>query len=986
MGINTSPTIGIVVVTPAKSTILSATTAGSASQLGSQSGAAANEVIVPAAITTNNEGNLMASPVYPGRLFLLRPLSLLAQGGGIATVAAVAAGGSSYAVNDKLTASGGTFANASVWNVDAVSGGAVTAVSLDEATSHGDYTVTPANPVSTTTGGAGTGATLTVTYIDGEELRFIESISTLTLTVHEDWVNVPVSGEDWSISYIVADLATVTGLALNVQSNIYEAARRISAGSTENANFAFWALLEGDALEIADLGTAVAGFRVTDGGLFVSGYLQAFVPVNGGYFFGINNTDGEDLFLFSDGGRALFYDTQIRSARGDLSWLSTIDTDHSVRTIQGSKVFQVTEDAELYDFTVFDVTFSSPAPGTNVVLVNSVSVIDGFTLVNTQGWDSQDDGVTETLTIGACTFIGNTRHVRVHDDKTWKFVDPNGWIPNSTFISFEVDDANQVERLTSLFVEVTDDAGVAILRAHTYIYEGLLNQDLPSANENLTPANGKVRSNLLIELYTFPSSVFTTATSGEFVLRIYKYTFRPFISPLPAGDTISLNNVLIDDLAITQTNQAQAVEDGAGIVVDRHATGETDPQPMKVLNYDAGTGSVPTLGEVMTQGTATGVVVEFLGDAVSGTLVLKTWNGTEFTDNQTITGGTSSFSAQTNLIGGTSFYEEYTWLVDANAETLNDLYDYLAAKMAGRAHPIARQDDGGIFTDFTEEAKDDFTVGDVDLMPATPAQNDAFYFADEDSLFEEIALNISTAATTSTIVWEYWNGSTWTALASVTDGTNSFTTTGENTVTYTLPTDWATTTVDGTLAYWIRARQSNASPVGQPLASEIRLDEIFEEVMVWGEGENSQLIFSTPNGFTTERTVALTEGVWISDRGSGVVDFLTSDGGTVFNPPLNVTLTIHVEDDTGANLQNVRCAIYTDPAGVELMNEDTLASGDASETFTYTVDQDVTVRVRESPNTASGRFVPVFRTGTITANGFTMDVILQEDLIAQVTS
>jgi hypothetical protein len=78
-----------------------------------------------------------------------------------ATTATVSAGGSSYVVGDKLTVSGGTFGTAATFEVTGVSGGAVTTVEL---LAGGDYTATPGNPASTT-GGTGTGCTLTVTYV-----------------------------------------------------------------------------------------------------------------------------------------------------------------------------------------------------------------------------------------------------------------------------------------------------------------------------------------------------------------------------------------------------------------------------------------------------------------------------------------------------------------------------------------------------------------------------------------------------------------------------------------------------------------------------------------------------------------------------------------------------------------------------------------------------------------------------------------------------
>ena len=76
------------------------------------------------------------------------------------TAAAVAAAGSSYAVNDILTVAGGT-GTAATMKVTAVDGsGAVTGIKVRTS---GDYSATPSNPVSVT-GGGGTGATLTLTF------------------------------------------------------------------------------------------------------------------------------------------------------------------------------------------------------------------------------------------------------------------------------------------------------------------------------------------------------------------------------------------------------------------------------------------------------------------------------------------------------------------------------------------------------------------------------------------------------------------------------------------------------------------------------------------------------------------------------------------------------------------------------------------------------------------------------------------------------
>lgn len=88
--------------------------------------------------------------------------------------------------------------------------------------------------------------------------------------------------------------------------------------------------------------------------------------------------------------------------------------------------------------------------------------------------------------------------------------------------------------------------------------------------------------------------------------------------------------------------------------------------------------------------------------------------------------------------------------------------------------------------------------------------------------FSTVTLSIGTAGVgTYTVTWEYWNGSAWTALAGVTDGTTSFKTAGVNTLTFTLPGDWVANAVgDSTLRFWIRAKQDGGTITTQPLGTQ----------------------------------------------------------------------------------------------------------------------------------------------------------------------
>ena len=146
--------------------------------------------------------------------------------------------------------------------------------------------------------------------------------------------------------------------------------------------------------------------------------------------------------------------------------------------------------------------------------------------------------------------------------------------------------------------------------------------------------------------------------------------------------------------------------------------------------------------------------------------------------------------------------------IDANVDAVN----YYGVTMLGPAAIYADQlrnvkaeDNGTGFTDITSDATGpDLAI--VDLMPATEADNDATYFG-HDRPFYALNLNLSTGkAGTWTGVWEYYDGTAWQLLTDLTDGTANFVTTGAQSVTWTIPDDWATTAIDSDTRYWVRFR------------------------------------------------------------------------------------------------------------------------------------------------------------------------------------
>lgn len=116
---------------------------------------------------------------------------------------------------------------------------------------------------------------------------------------------------------------------------------------------------------------------------------------------------------------------------------------------------------------------------------------------------------------------------------------------------------------------------------------------------------------------------------------------------------------------------------------------------------------------------------------------------------------------------------------------------------------------GPTFVDETADANS-ATVADWQIFPTSEVTTDyaAIGFRQQ---FKKVTFDSTggTAGTVGVVVWEYWNGTAWAALAGVTDGTTGFTAAlgaGQN-LTFTVPTDWATTSLGGSAQlYYIRAR------------------------------------------------------------------------------------------------------------------------------------------------------------------------------------
>ena len=194
---------------------------------------------------------------------------------------------------------------------------------------------------------------------------------------------------------------------------------------------------------------------------------------------------------------------------------------------------------------------------------------------------------------------------------------------------------------------------------------------------------------------------------------------------------------------------------------------------------------------------------------------------------------------------------------DGNLQITKDLVESAAVEQVW-------QNDGGAWTDITTAAAN-ATNNDTNLFPATSATGD--YFAvGMDRPFAAVIFDQAngTAGTNQpTLVWEYWNGSSWAALTIITDETVGFSTTADGlTLSFQRPTDWATTSLNSVTKYYIRARISFSQYTTSPVVDQIKIP-----------ADQIALAINVPDAsVVTTGTYSRVDGVRINSEGTPTGD------------------------------------------------------------------------------------------------------------------
>ena len=139
--------------------------------------------------------------------------------------------------------------------------------------------------------------------------------------------------------------------------------------------------------------------------------------------------------------------------------------------------------------------------------------------------------------------------------------------------------------------------------------------------------------------------------------------------------------------------------------------------------------------------------------------------------------------------------------------------------------------------------------------------------------------------------------------------------------------------------------------------------------------------YAAVNGSTGNEAIHVlaTGGTVNLGRSGGTIPSIHTDGATV-NITVSITLTITVVGENTLPIEFAQVAIYRNSDWAVLMNEDTNASGIATENYVG-ASGDITIRVRKSSEGAT-KYIPIDTSGTLGASNFSAKITLAQDTVA----
>jgi hypothetical protein len=341
-----------------------------------------------------------------------------------------------------------------------------------------------------------------------------------------------------------------------------------------------------------------------------------------------------------------------------------------------------------------DISVASPTLVRNKIsfardLQASIDLVDKADLdsedidvIQSRGFIHTPSGIDilHTIEYDFTTFL--KPYVTVAANETWNIVNPSWTVYPSgqDEIDFLNGTNNEVNEKFDIDVVIAQPDGTAISGAHTWAGETSPSIFLPSGNRQTTDAAGFATSRYLTNTYTDQGgSGLNTNPHTDTFFKSYYYGRSPFATSLgTVSAKQTLNITLVTDANISETDQATAQSDGAGIVVTRDQT-----TPFAIIGFASGNGGTILAGNVVAGVTsnASGVYIETVdGDTTEGKILLEDIDGTFIANEELdIVLGAGTWD-NANFDYGTQ--QEFTWGINASGLTMQKTYDYLSANIA----------------------------------------------------------------------------------------------------------------------------------------------------------------------------------------------------------------------------------------------------------------------------------------------------------------
>lgn len=248
-------------------------------------------------------------------------------------------------------------------------------------------------------------------------------------------------------------------------------------------------------------------------------------------------------------------------------------------------------------------------------------------------------------------------------------------ISSQTELAFDGNSNGNVNENYIVTWSVKTPGGTAINTARVKIVESAPSAAI--ANEDSTDSGGDASSTYLRANYV-PSGAdtITTTTHTPQAFKVYKYGYLPSVSSATINQAITNYTAMLDDSFQDEATASNALTLGD---TTNTVSIENQTNPATLLKYTSGTGTL-SVGQVIGNSLdgAEGTVVEIIeGDSTEGTVLMDTRNATTWpTSAHTLDNSGGGWSATFT----TGSIRSFTWLVDADSLTMQQLYDYFNAK------------------------------------------------------------------------------------------------------------------------------------------------------------------------------------------------------------------------------------------------------------------------------------------------------------------